>query len=140
MTFGTVRHPVAARLCPVAYQSKVECPSAISCIPPYAEQKPIYCSHATREILCGRFPGLAAAMRVLEEECTTLLKLASPVGAVDVHVTAYNANHCLVRSALHTGSYNDLHMFGILACRISPIYAWSQLYCLHSIIDCSRHP
>ena len=83
---------------PRPYHSKVDCPSAVSCSPPCAEQKPIYCSHATREILCGRFPGLTPAMRVLEEECTTLLKLASPVGAVDVHVTAYNANHCLVSS------------------------------------------
>ena len=73
-------------------------------------------------------------MRVLEEECTTLLKLASPVGTVDVHVTAYNANHCLVRRALHIGSNNDLQVYGICACRIVPTD------CLHGSNDGSRHP
>lgn len=35
-------------------------------------------------------------MRTLDEEHTTLIRLASPLGTVAVHVTAYNANHCLV--------------------------------------------
>ena len=59
---------------------------------------PIFCSFATSKILSERFPGLQGAFTVLEEESTTLLKLASPLGAVSVHVTAYNANHCLVRT------------------------------------------
>lgn len=59
---------------------------------------PIYCSYASSRILLERFPGLKPALRVLEEKSTTLLRLASPLGVVNVHVTAYNANHCLVRA------------------------------------------
>ena len=64
-----------------------------------AGQIPIYCSCATSKLIRERFPGVQSPLIILREDTIELLSLASPVGTVHVHVKAYNANHCLVRSA-----------------------------------------
>ena len=67
-------------------------------MPSCAGQIPIYCSYATSRIIRERFPGVQSTVIILREDTTELLSWASPVETVDIHVKAYNANHCLVRS------------------------------------------